>query len=24
LNPRKKESKAAKINRRVHFEIIEE
>ena len=24
LNPRKRESKAAKINRRVHFEIIEE
>jgi OOP family OmpA-OmpF porin len=23
LNPRKKESEAAKINRRVHFEIIE-
>lgn len=23
LNPRKRESKAAKINRRVHFEIIE-
>lgn len=23
LNPRKKESEAAKINRRVHFEIID-